>query len=77
MLQELIADLLESKMVGDVDDDDDRRAAVGNPSLGGLVDGSCWESGSSSSSGSQFEFSLNTDMLSDIGVSAGLDNLIT
>ena len=71
-----IADLLESKMVGDVDDDD-RRTGAGNPSLGGLVDGSCWESGSSSSSGSQFEFSLNTDMLSDIGVSAGLDNLIT
>ena len=70
-----IADLLESKVM----DDDDDQGTV-NPSLnriGGLVD-SCWESGSSSSSvGSQFEFSLNTDMLSDIGVSAGLDNLIT
>ena len=58
-------------------EEDDKPGSGGNPSLGGLVDGGCWESGSSSSSGSQFEFSLNTDMLSDIGVSGGLDTLIT
>ena len=74
-----IADLLESRAGCDGAEEscDVQGGCAGNPSLGGLVDGSCWESGSSSSSGSQFEFSLNTDMLSDIGVSAGLDNLIT
>ena len=71
-----IADLLESRGVGEMEEDD-KPGSGGNPSLGGLVDGGCWESGSSSSSGSQFEFSLNTDMLSDIGVSGGLDTLIT
>ena len=73
-----IADLLESRSgCGGVGEEEDDKPSGGNPSLGGLVDGSCWESGSSSSSGSQFEFSLNTDMLSDIGVSGGLDTLIT
>ena len=76
-----IADLLESRASAEEGEDGEQGGA--NPSLNllpvdsyGLVDS--WDSGSSSSgSGSQFEFSLNTDMLSDIGVNATLDNLIT